>query len=84
MKYPAYYHGKETLIYYTVTLWPAAGGCGSTIKTVYKTASGAEKRAIKELKSGFYKEATIRKEKVYFRDDNNEFSSSGFYKNVTK
>ena len=84
MKYPTYYHGKETLIYYTVTLWPVAGGRGSTIKTVYKTASGAEKRARKELESGVYKEATIRQEEVYFRDDNNEFSTSGLYKNVAK
>lgn len=82
MKEPKYYHGKETLIYYSIVLWPVGGGWGKSVSTVYKTAKGAEKKAKREMESGLYKSATIRIEKVFLRDDNNEFSSSGFYSEI--
>ena len=83
MKYPNYYHGKETLVYYSIVLWPISDHWGTSVKTVYKTAKGAERKARKELESGLYKGATIREEKVFLRDENNEFSSSGVYADLT-
>jgi hypothetical protein len=82
MKEPKEYKGKETLVYFTITLWPIGGGYGNTLKTVYKTVKGAERKAIAEMKSGLWKEATIRENSVFYRDENNEFSSSGVYKNI--
>ena len=83
MKYPNYYHGKETLVYYSIVLWPVSDHWGKSVKTVYKTAKGAERKARKEMESGLYKGATIREEKVFLRDENNEFSSSGVYADLT-
>ena len=82
MKEPKEYKGKETLVYFSITLWPIGGGYGNTLKTVYKTVKGAERKAIAEMKSGLWKEATIRENSVFYRDENNEFSSSGVYKNI--
>ena len=78
MKEPKVYHGKETLVYYKITMWPRGGGYGETIKAVYKTESAAVKRARVELaKPWKYTSATIRKEEVWARDIDCEFSSSG-------
>ena len=83
MKYPNYYHGEKTLVYYSIVLWPIFDHWGKSVKTVYKTAKGAERKARKEMESGLYKGATIRKEKVFLRDENNEFFSSGVYADLT-
>ena len=83
MKEPKEYKGKETLVYFSVTLWPIGGGYGTTLKTVYKTAKGAERKAVAEMKSGLWKDATIRENSVFYRDENNEFSSSGVFKQLS-
>lgn len=82
MKYPTIWEEKTTLVYFAVTLWPDGGGYGKTLKTVYKTARGAEKRAREEISRGGFSGATIRKEEVFYRNENNEFSSSGVFKNI--
>ena len=83
MKEPKYYHGEETLVYYSIVLWPVSDRWGKSVSTVYKTAKGAERKARREMESGLYKGATIRLEKVFLRDDNNEFSSSGVFAEIT-
>ena len=84
MKKPKIYHGGagDPLVYYTVVLWPRGGGHGKHVSAVYKTARGAENKARAEMAGGAYSGAAIRREEVWYRDDNNEFSSSSPVKTI--
>ena len=82
MKEPKNVTSGETVVYYILIAWPKSGGNGISQKNAYKTPAGAEKRARVLLSGGLYSSVTIRKETVWYRDENNEFSSSGVYKNV--
>ena len=71
----------EEIEYYIITVWWPDKYMGKTLDTAYKTARGAERKAEALMNSGEFKAVTIRKEEVWKRDEHNEFSSSGVYKN---
>jgi len=74
---------REETVYYSLYFWHFDGKkLADTLSVVYKTPRGAERKAREVLSSGKYKSATIRKEEVWYRDENNEFSSSGIFKEI--
>lgn len=67
----------KDLTYYQCYLWKDKTKMGFADDRLYKTRENAEKRMMWLISSGKYEMIVMRKEEVWFRDDNNEFSASG-------
>lgn len=67
-------------IYYIITFWIDKTKQGETLVNAYKTEKGALKKAQAMINSGLYELVQVRKETVWKRDANNEFSTSSPYK----
>ncbi len=70
------YPVKE-VTYYQLHMWEDKTTWGVADDRLYKTKANAQKRMAKLIASGKYQMVTMRKEEIWLRDDNNEFSASG-------
>lgn len=72
----------KNIIYYSITFFEDPNKCGKTLDNVYKTKAGALKKA-KSLKAEAPEAlVVIRKEEVFYRDYENEYSASAIYKTL--
>ena len=66
---------KET-VYYTITVFEDPKEYGKTLKCCYSSLSKAIEQFTEIIKLHFYSVVNVRKETVFKRDSNNEFSTS--------
>ena len=72
----------KDIIYYSITFFKDPNKCGKTLENVYKTEAGALKKA-RSLKAEAPESLVIiRKEEVFYRNNNNEYSTSAVYKRI--
>lgn len=69
-------------VFYSVVGFEDKTKMATFCKDGYKRFENAKKTADKLIKDG-YDLVNIRKEEIYYRDDNNEFSSSGIIETLT-
>lgn len=67
----------KDLTYYQCYVWSDKTKMGHEDGRLYKTKANAEKRMAKLIASGKYESVVLRKEEVWLRDEDNEFSASG-------
>lgn len=70
------YPVKE-VTYYQLHMWKDKTTWGEADDRLYKTKANAQKRMDELIATGKYQMVTMRKEEIWLRDDNNEFSASG-------
>lgn len=66
----------KDVTYYILTLWEKETYWGKTYLRAYMTEKGAKARINKLLATGKYSQIILRREDVWYRNENNEFSSS--------
>ena len=72
----------KNIIYYSITFFKDPNKRGKTLDNVYKTEAGALKKA-RSLKAEAPEAfVIIRKEEIFLRDYNNEYSASTIYKTL--
>lgn len=72
----------KDIIYYSITFFGDPNKHGKTLDNVYKTEAGALKKA-RSLKAEAPEALVIiRKEEVFYRNNNNEYSASTVYKRI--